>query len=129
MKMSPTHLPALKRTQTFIDTCWPEMSIVSQHSTSNAMGEGSSRFAALNLSFNHSIDKMLTFEREYIFEPAKLDKSLLRSCRAGTNSVRLGITQSLRLPDTIGMASGMTKSVLISLKDMVLQLGAKVRAS
>ena len=74
----PGHLTCFeKRTQKFIDTCWPEMSIVSQHSTSNAMGEGSSRFAALNLSFNHSIDKMLDFEREYIFEPAKLDKSLL----------------------------------------------------
>lgn len=77
-EMEPGHLTCFeKRTQAFIDTCWPEMSIVSQYSTSNALGEGSARYAASNLSFENSIDKMMDFEKEYIFEPAGLDKGLL----------------------------------------------------
>lgn len=77
-EMEPGHLTCFeKRTQAFIDTCWPEMSIISQHSTSNSLGEGSARYAANNLSFNNSIEEMIEFEKEFIFEPAAMDVGLL----------------------------------------------------
>lgn len=77
-EMEPGHLTCFeKRTQAFIDTCWPEMSVISQYSTSNSLGEGSARYAASNLSFDNSVDKLVDFEREYIFEPSGLDKGLL----------------------------------------------------
>ena len=49
----PGHLVYFeKRTKAFIDTCWPEMSIVSQHTSSNAFSEGAARQAIL-LSLIH----------------------------------------------------------------------------
>ena len=73
-EMEPGHLTCFeKRTQQFIDTCWPEMSIISQHSTSNALGEGSARYAANDLSFDNSEEKRLEFEKEYILKPSGID--------------------------------------------------------
>lgn len=77
-EMEPGHLTCFeKRTQAFIDTCRPEMAIVSQYSTSNSLGEGSARYAANELSFEKSVDKITEFEREYIFKPSEMDCALL----------------------------------------------------
>ena len=75
-EMEPGHLTCFeKRTQKFIDECWPEMSIISQHSGANSLGEGTARYASL-LSFNNSMDEQVEFEKEYIFKPAGIDMRL-----------------------------------------------------
>ena len=72
----PGHLVYFeKRTKAFIDTCWPEMSIVSQHTSSNAFSEGAARQAIL-LCFDDSVEKMSRYEREVVFDAAGLDKGL-----------------------------------------------------
>jgi len=76
-EQEPGHLTYFeKRLQTMIDTCWPEMAIVSQYSSSSAFSEGAARMV-IDLCFDKSMDKLLDFEREYIFKPAKLDLGLL----------------------------------------------------
>lgn len=76
-EMEPGHITYYeKRTQTYIDTCWPEMAVVSQYSASSAFTEGSARYV-ISMCFNHDMAKQLEFEREYIFKPAGLDESLL----------------------------------------------------
>lgn len=73
----PGHLVYFeKRTKAFIDTCWPEMSIVSQHTSSNAFSEGSARQAIL-MCFDDSIEKMCDYEKEVVFDAAGLDKGLV----------------------------------------------------
>lgn len=75
-EMEPGHLTYFeKRLQTMIDTCWPEMSIVSQYSSSNAFGEGSARHA-ISMSFDNSLEKQTEFEREIIFKNAGIDEKL-----------------------------------------------------
>lgn len=75
-EMEPGHLTYFeKRLQTMIDTCWPEMSIVSQFSTSNAFGEGSARHV-ISMSFENSMEKQKEFEREIIFKNAGIDPQL-----------------------------------------------------
>lgn len=76
-EMEPGHLTYFeKRLQTMIDTCWPEMSIVSQYSSSNAFSEGSARHA-ISISFDNSMDKQVEFEREIIFKNAGIDLGLV----------------------------------------------------
>lgn len=75
-EMEPGHLTYFeKRLQTMIDTCWPEMAIVSQFSSSSAFTEGSARHA-ISMSFNNSMDEQVAFEREYILKPAGIDPAL-----------------------------------------------------
>jgi len=75
-EMEPGHLTYYeKRTQTMIDTCWPEMAVVSQYSASSAFTEGSARHV-IDLCFDRSMEKMIDFEREYIFRTAGLDLGL-----------------------------------------------------
>ena len=64
-----------KRLQTMIDTCWPEMSIVSQFSSSNSFSEGSARHAIM-MSFDNNLDKLVDFEKEVIFRNAGIDEKL-----------------------------------------------------
>lgn len=59
-----------------IDTCWPEMAVVSQYSPSSAFTEGSAR-VIIDTCFENSMAKKIDFERAYIFEPAGLDVQLL----------------------------------------------------
>lgn len=76
-EMEPGHLTCFeKRTQKFIDECWPEMSIISQHSGANSLGEGSAR-VAVELSFHNSMEEKVAFEKEFIFKPAHMDEGLL----------------------------------------------------
>ena len=76
-EMEPGHLTFFeKRLQTMIDTCWPEMGIVSQYSSSSAFTEGSARYA-ISMCFGHSTEQQLDFERELIFKPAGLDTGLV----------------------------------------------------
>lgn len=76
-EMEPGHLTCFeKRLQTMIDTCWPEMSIISQFSSFNTFGEGSARHA-ISMSFDNSMKKQCEFEREYIFKNAGLDEGLV----------------------------------------------------
>lgn len=76
-EMEPGHLTFFeKRLQTMIDTCWPEMGIVSQYSSSSAFTEGSARYA-ISMCFGHSMEQQLDFERELIFKPAGLDTGLV----------------------------------------------------
>ena len=76
-EMEPGHLTYYeKRTQTFIDTSWPEMSIVSLYSPSSAFTEGSARYAS-DLCFECSMEKKVKFEKEYIFKTAGLDENLV----------------------------------------------------
>jgi len=75
-EMEPGHLTYFeKRLQTMIDTCWPEMSIVSQFSSSNSFSEGSARHA-ISMSFDNSMEKQKDFEREIIFKNAGIDLGL-----------------------------------------------------
>lgn len=75
-EMEPGHLTYFeKRLQTMIDTCWPEMSIVSQFSSSNSFGEGAARHA-ISMSFDNSMKKQTDFEREIIFKNAHIDPLL-----------------------------------------------------
>lgn len=75
-EMEPGHLTYYeKRTQTYIDTCWPEMAVVQQFSSSSAFTEGSARFV-ISMCFDHSDTKKTDFEREVIFGTAGLDKAL-----------------------------------------------------
>ncbi|MGI5839223.1 MAG: hypothetical protein ACOX8W_06115 [bacterium] len=77
-EMEPGHLTYYeKRTQTMIDTCWPEMAVVSLYSSSSAFTEGSARYV-IDLCFDLSMDKKIDFEREYIFRNAGLDLGLTR---------------------------------------------------
>ena len=76
-EMEPGHLTFFeKRLETMIDTCWPEMGIVSQYSSSSAFTEGSARYA-ISMCFGHSTEQQLDFERELIFKPAGLDTGLV----------------------------------------------------
>lgn len=75
-EMEPGHLTYYeKRTQTYIDTCWPEMAVVQQFSPSSAFTEGAARFV-ISMCFNHSDQRKTEFEREVIFGTAGLDKKL-----------------------------------------------------
>lgn len=75
-EMEPGHLTYFeKRLQTMIDTCWPEMSIVSQFSSSNSFSEGSARHAIM-MSFDNNLDKLVDFEKEVIFRNAGIDEKL-----------------------------------------------------
>lgn len=75
-EMEPGHLTYYeKRTQTYIDTCWPEMAVVQQFSPSSAFTEGSARFV-ISMCFDHSIEKKTEFEKQVIFNTAGLDKGL-----------------------------------------------------
>ncbi|HWP80564.1 MAG TPA: hypothetical protein VN446_07985 [Candidatus Acidoferrum sp.] len=65
----------LKRTQSFIDTCFPEMSIFPQHCESSAFWEGSAR-RSIYMCFDNSMEKLAEFERDVVFEAAGLDKGL-----------------------------------------------------
>ena len=64
-----------KRTQTYIDTCWPEMAVVQQFSPSSAFTEGSARYV-ISMCFDHSLERRTDFEREVIFGTAGLDEGL-----------------------------------------------------
>ncbi len=76
-EMEPGHLTYFeKRLQTMIDTCWPEMAIVSQYSTSSAFTEGSARHA-ISMSFHNRMDEQIEFERELIFKKADIDTGLV----------------------------------------------------
>ena len=76
-EMEPGHITYYeKRTQAYIDTCWPEMAVVSQYSASSAFTEGSARYA-ISMCFDHSMEKQMDFERELIFKPAGLDTALI----------------------------------------------------
>ncbi len=76
-EMEPGHITYYeKRTQTFIDTCWPEMAVVSQFSSSSAFTEGSARYV-IPMCFDLSMEKQLDFERETIFKNAGLDTGLV----------------------------------------------------
>ncbi len=63
-----------KRTQAYIDTCWPEMSVVSQHTASNAFSEGAAR-VAIDMCLENDRQKMTDYEREVIFDICGLDKA------------------------------------------------------
>ena len=106
-EMEPGHLTYFeKRLQTMIDTCWPEMSIVSQFSTSNAFGEGSARHA-ISMSFDNSVEKQTDFEREIIFKNAGIDTRLAALMPPVAQVLRdRGATASWRPPETSGTASG-----------------------
>ena len=72
----PGHLVYFeKRTKAFIDTGWPEMSVVSQHTASNAFSEGAARHA-ITMCFDNDLEKMRDYEREVVFAGAGLDKGL-----------------------------------------------------
>ncbi len=76
-EMEPGHLTYYeKRTQTYIDTCWPEMAVVSLYCASSAFTEGSARYV-IDLCFDKDQAKRTEFEREYVFRPAGLDEGLL----------------------------------------------------
>ncbi|WP_130864365.1 hypothetical protein [Bacilliculturomica massiliensis] len=75
-EMEPGHLTYFElRLKTMIDTCFPEMQIIAQYSPSSAFCEGSARMAVY-MCFDHSIEQLVDFEREVIFEQGRLDKSL-----------------------------------------------------
>lgn len=75
-EMEPGHLTYYeKRTQTYIDTCWPEMAVVQQFSSSSAFTEGSGRYI-ISMCFDHSVEKKTEFERDVIFKTAGLDQTL-----------------------------------------------------
>lgn len=77
-EIEPGHITYYeKRTQTFIDTLWPEMSVVSLYSPSSAFTEGSARYVS-DLCFDCSIDKKIEFEKEHIFKVAGLDLELVK---------------------------------------------------
>lgn len=78
-EMEPGHLTYYeKRLQTMIDTCWPEMGVISQYSSSSAFTEGSARYV-IELCFDRSMERQLDFEREYIFRNAGLDIGLVEA--------------------------------------------------
>lgn len=75
-EMEPGHLTYFEmRLKTMIDTCWPEMGVISQYSSSSAFTEGSAR-RSVYMSFDNSMDKLVDFEREVVFDLAGLDKGL-----------------------------------------------------
>ena len=75
-EMEPGHLTYYeKRTQSYIDTCWPEMAVVQQFSPSSAFTEGSARYV-IDLCFDLSQEKKTAFEREVIFKTAGIDTKL-----------------------------------------------------
>lgn len=75
-EMEPGHLTYYeKRTQTYIDTCWPEMAVVPQYSPSSAFNEGSARYA-IPMCFDLSEAKQTDFEREVVMKTAGLDGAL-----------------------------------------------------
>ncbi len=75
-EMEPGHLTYYeKRTQTYIDTCWPEMAVVQQFSPSSAFTEGSARYV-ISMCFDHSSEQKTEFERQVIFKAAGLDAGL-----------------------------------------------------
>ena len=75
-EMEPGHITYYeKRLQTMIDTCWPEMAVVSQFSSSSAFTEGSARYA-VPMCFDLSMEKQVDFEREEVMKRAGIDTSL-----------------------------------------------------
>ncbi len=65
----------LKRTQTLVDTCWPEMAIISQYSSSSAYWEGAAR-CSVYMCFDNNVEELANFERDVVFAAAKLDRGL-----------------------------------------------------
>ncbi len=75
-EMEPGHLTFYeKRTQKYIDTCRPEMAVVSQHSPASAFSEGAAR-VMIDVCFHDSAEEKTDFEREMIFVPGGLDAGL-----------------------------------------------------
>lgn len=75
-EMEPGHLTYFEmRMKAFIDTSYPEMSIIAQHAPSSAFSEGSAR-RSVYMCFDNSMEKTIDFEREIIFELGGLDKDL-----------------------------------------------------
>ncbi len=75
-EMEPGHLTFYeKRTQTYIDTCWPEMAVVQQFTPSSAFTEGSARHV-IAMCFDYSAEQKQEFERQVIFRTAGLDEGL-----------------------------------------------------
>lgn len=76
-EMEPGHLTFFElRLKTMIDTGYPEMQIIAQYSPSSAFSEGAARLAVY-MCFDNSLEKLLDFEREIIFENGGLDKGLI----------------------------------------------------
>jgi len=77
-EMEPGHLTYFEmRMKTFIDTSYPEMSLVSQHTPSSAFCEGAAR-RSVYMCFNNSMDEVVEFEKNIIFELGGLDKGLCK---------------------------------------------------
>lgn len=77
-EMEPGHLIYFDaRMKMFIDTSYPEMSIIAQYSPSSAFTEGAAR-RSVYMCFENSIDKLIEFENDVIFELGGLDKSLIK---------------------------------------------------
>ncbi|MDD4833252.1 MAG: hypothetical protein PHC44_00745 [Lutispora sp.] len=77
-EMEPGHLTYFEmRMKTFIDTSYPEMSIIAQHAPSSAFSEGSAR-RSVYMCFDNSMDKLIEFERDVIFDLGGLDKGLCK---------------------------------------------------
>jgi hypothetical protein len=77
-EMEPGHLTYFEmRMKTFIDSSYPEMSVVAQHTPSSAFSEGAAR-RAVYMCFDNSMEKVVEFEKEVIFELGGLDKDLAR---------------------------------------------------
>lgn len=75
-EMEPGHLTYFEmRMKTFIDTSYPEMSMVAQHTPSSAFSEGAAR-RSVYMCFDNSIEKMVEFERDVIFNLGGMDKNL-----------------------------------------------------
>ena len=76
-EMEPGHLTHYEfRLKTMIDTGYPEMSIIAQYSPSSGFWEGSARWA-VHMCFDGSMDKLIDFEKDVIFELGGLDKGLV----------------------------------------------------
>lgn len=77
-EMEPGHLTYFEmRLKTFIDTSYPEMSLIAQHSPSSAFSEGAAR-RAIYMCFDNDMDKVIEFERDVIFDLGGLDKDLYK---------------------------------------------------
>lgn len=75
-EMEPGHFTYFeKRLQAMIDNSWPEMSVLSQFSSSFSLSEGTARYA-ISMCFDHSVERMIDFERETIFKPSGIDMQL-----------------------------------------------------
>ena len=77
-EMEPGHLTYFEmRLKTFIDTSYPEMSVIAQHAPSSAFSEGSAR-RSVYMCFDNSMDKLIEFEKDVIFDLGGLDKGLCK---------------------------------------------------